>query len=349
MRKILIFLGLIVSITAFTQELGDLSETATAETTDIFVVEQSDATRKITKANLETTLGISDLESNVSTAEDSIAAHDVKINTNIQSASDNADSITAHDTKINTNIQSASDNSDSIAAHLVRLDDGVDSTGVHDGKINTNITDIASNVTAIGINTTQLADTFGIKVTNSYGSGIAESASANIIAFRAAIAAGGDGKIFFPAGKFLIDDTILIEGSPQLFGAGWSDEGREGQTTIETTVDKPIFHFYADDGADGYGWEYGSRLRNIHLQGTNSDAATEQHGIVINGSVNLKVEDVYLTEFGGYAIYIGNKFHTDIALFDNVHAQHNHLGGVYGQGTFTKQINAITFRNCAIS
>ncbi|KKM59994.1 hypothetical protein LCGC14_1546360, partial [marine sediment metagenome] len=69
MKNILILLGVFVSVSAFTQEIGNLPEATTLQTTDVLVVEQSDSTRKITKANLETTLGISDLESSMSTAE----------------------------------------------------------------------------------------------------------------------------------------------------------------------------------------------------------------------------------------------------------------------------------------
>jgi len=69
---------------------------------------------------------------------DSLAAHDTKINTNIQSAADNADSVAVHLGRLDEGV-------DSLAVHLGRLDDGVDSTAVHDGKINTNISDIETN------------------------------------------------------------------------------------------------------------------------------------------------------------------------------------------------------------
>lgn len=162
------------------------------------------------------------------------------------------------------------------------------------------------------------------------------------------IDAANDGVIYFPAGVYRITNTLLVEGSPTIMGAGWADEARTGQTTIKQMRNKPVFHFYADDGGGGYGWEYGPSLKDIQLVGVDDADSTEQVGIKFNGGSDVVLERVYISHMGSYGIQFVTQFHTHNMTFDKCKFQANNSDAFYGIGTSSVQLNGISITDCHI-
>ena len=233
----------------------------------------------------------------------------------------------------------------SLTAQVTTINQNVYGSTVKDA-MNTNFTNVQDSLDGVSgresINTTQFQDTLGWFIVTSYGA-VGDGVANDQVAVQNTINAAGDGIVYFPPGTYLVD-SITIPEATSLLGNGASE--LTGASIIKGALNKGFVHFYADNGAGAYGWEYNSFIKNITILGGNSADSSAQHGLVINGSAQLLVENVYFKDCGGYGTLLGHLFGADVVTFKSCRWQNNHIAGGYGQTTSAAQVNAIHFSDC---
>jgi len=162
-------------------------------------------------------------------------------------------------------------------------------------------------------------------------------------AIQAAINAAGSCDVFFPRGTYLTHTLTVLE--CDLVGEG---NGFTGGTILKSIWDEPIIHVFGTDDGETYGTAYMPAVKKMQLLGSEDAVFTNQHGIIVDGAANMKVDEVFILRCGGYGIFIGPNMHTDVHWYQNIRIQKCKAGGVYGQGDGPKQINAVYFTNCVV-
>jgi len=162
-------------------------------------------------------------------------------------------------------------------------------------------------------------------------------------AIQSAINAAGSCDVFFPRGTYLTH-TLTVS-KCDLVGEG---NGFIGGTILKTIWNEPVIRVFGTDDGVTYGSGYLLAVKKMQILGTENAAHSNQHGIVVEGSVSLKMDEVFILRCGGYGVLMGSTMHMDVGWFQNSRIQKCKRDGVYAQGNGLKQINAVYFTNMVV-
>lgn len=178
----------------------------------------------------------------------------------------------------------------------------------------------------------KLRETVSVKDFGAVGDGVADDTAAINYALGS-----GARNVYFPVG-FYKHTGITISNAQTLIGAN-NSEGA-GSVLICSAA-----------GVDNITIPAAGQvvIENLCIRGNNPGGtpSTSGSGIHINTQATPTLRNVFIYNNGGYGIKItGNASRLHV---DTCRIQSNTLGGIWGKGVGTAQINAITIDSCAIS
>ena len=184
--------------------------------------------------------------------------------------------------------------------------------------------DVAANTLKNSADRQFFIDSLGVYIVNiAFGDSVTDATAAIQATFDAA---GLNGKVEFPAGVFIISDSISKNVQMNIQGSGGGNA-----TKIIQTVDKPIFKINYNDAL--LAWWPISKISDIVFQGTDNAGHTNQHGILAEGELNLVIDNCVFVNNGGYGIKFDNsRTHVYNCVVRDCKIGANNAGGAWAVG-----------------